>query len=434
MKKYTIFSLLFLALSIGCNKPSDFGKELISGSNIPFFTADTFNLQASSVEGDSVRIYVRGLGDLTATSFLVGSVNDPYFGMTEAELYTQFQMSSSYSNNLSSVVIDSIIWDVYYDADSTHQYGDLTGKFNLEVRRINEDMNVLDTLYANRKISTDPLLMASLSDYQAMPFREDSSHLRFVMNDNFANFLKSLPDSTFSNSAKLQEQFEGLSIGNNGNVGGMLSLNLVDNRNQLKIYFKEQGSATQDSIRMITTTNSVRHTHFKHDRTGSRYANYLADPSSDSVLFVQAMGGPQIKITLPPMDYLKGSAVNFAELQLTIAPDNGFLFRKPRQIWLFKKNTAGTTLTIKDGLLALNNSLFSSFGGQPEEFVENGQTVYRYKIRFPLHLIDYIDGLESNELYISVLYGGYAPSRAIFNGPTTKVNPLKLKLIVTHLL
>ena len=69
-----------------------------------------------------------------------------------------------------------------------------------------------------------------------------------------------------------------------------------------------------------------------------------------------------------------------------------------------------------------------------EEFTENGLTKYKYKIRLPKYLTDYIDGQETNELYLSMLYSGTLPARVLLNGPNTKANPMKLKLIVSRIL
>lgn len=421
---------------ISCNKPSDFGKELVSGNNIPFAVIDTFTLQAESQLGDSIRMYVPGSVNGTSDNSIVGYVEDNAFGKTSAEIFTQFAIDIYSNDTLSGSTIDSVVWDVYYyDSDTTNQYGDLTQPVNLRLFRISEDVNNKDTLYSNKKFAVDGNEIGSLINFLPMPFPSDSSHIRFRLNNNFTNFLSTLPDSTFRNTTNLQKYFEGINIRADNNISGsLIKLDLINKENQLVIYFKRAGKSTQDSIRMITNANTVRHTAFTHDYTGSDFQQYLDNPSSDSLLYLQSMGGPRIKITLPDLSYLKTDALNFAELELTVAANNGSLYIPPAQLWLFKKNTDGDLISIIDGSIAINQSLESSFGGTPVEFVENGINKIKYKFRLPKHLTDYIDGKENNELYLSMLFAGSVPARVILNGPKTLVSPVKLKLIVSKVI
>lgn len=116
-----MFAALLLIALFSCNKPSDFGKEFVSGNNIPFDVIDTFSLKAISEPGARIRMYVPGF---TATfgNSIVGAVRDDEFGTITANIYAQFVINkaiSSKATNLSAFAIDSVVWDVYYDADRT---------------------------------------------------------------------------------------------------------------------------------------------------------------------------------------------------------------------------------------------------------------------------------------------------------------------------
>ena len=436
MKVYTLFAALLLIALFSCNKPSDFGKEFVSGNNIPFDVIDTFSLKAISEPGARIRMYVPG-STATSGNSIVGAVRDDEFGIITANIYAQFVINkaiSSKATNLSASAIDSVVWDVYYDADSTGQYGDLSSPISLDVFKITENVNNQDTLYSDFNYQTDAVPVSSISNFIPKPFPSDSSHLRFRFNNDFVNYLKSLPDSTFNTSSKLQEQFEGLSIKPNGETKSMIRLNMVNTNNRLTIYYKPTASDTTTSIILITNGNCVRHTSFTHDYTGSRFQKYLDNPTTDSVLFIQSLAGPRVKITLPDLSYLKYDALNFAELELTVTDPISNLYALPLQLWLFKKNSDGELISTTDGSIALTSSLASAYGGTKEEFTENGLTKYKYKIRLPKYLTDYIDGKETNELYLSMLYSGTLPARVLLNGPNTKANPMKLKLIVSRIL
>lgn len=433
MKNYALFAFCLFMAFIACNKPSDFGKELVSGNNIPFEQLDTFTLQAVSEPGDSVRMFVPGSASSTSGNSMAGNVEDPVFGNIQAKAFAQFAINKNYSGGLGNAVIDSVIWDVYYDSDTTNQYGDLSAPISLGVFRINENVNEKDTLYSTKEFSVDPSEVGSLDNFIPKYLPKDSSHLRFKLNSTFANYLATLPDTTFKNTLNLQSQFEGLSIQAKGTSQALVRLNFTNANNRLTVYFKPNGGAKDTTLSMLTNANCVRHTSFKHNYAGSRFQKSIDQPGTDSLLFVQSMGGPRIRITLPDMSFLKTDALNFAELELTVNAE--FLnFNRPSQLWLFKKNDQGELNSIIDGSIALSNSLTTAFGGTPQEFVENGKSIYKYRFRIPKHLTDYIDGKEGNELYLSILNAASVPARVVLNGPNTKASPMKLKLIVSKVI
>ena len=433
MKKYALFASCLLVVLMACNKPSDFGKELVSGNNIPFQQIDTFSLNAAPEPGDSVRMFVPGNTSSTSANSIVGNVNDPVFGNIEAKAFAQFAINKNYSGGLGAAVIDSVIWDVFYDSDSTNQYGDLSVPMSLGVYRINEDVDATDTLYSSKIFSTDPAEVGSIDNFIPKYLPKDSSHLRFKLNDVFSNFLKTLPDTTFKSTVGLQTYFEGLSIQAKGATQALVRFNLINAKNRLTVYFRPNGGSADTTLSMLTNVNCVRHTSFTHNYAGSRVQKSIDLPGSDSLLFVQSMGGPRIRITLPDLSYLKNDALNFAELELTVNAE--FVnFTRPTQLWLFKKNDKGELTSIIDGNIALSNSLTTAFGGRPEEFVDNNVSMYKYKFRIPRYLTDYIDGKEGNELYLSILNAASVPARVVFNGPKTKASPMKLKLIVSKVI
>lgn len=433
MKRYAFFACLTLFALWSCNKPSDFGKEFVSGNNIPYELLDTFTLKAVSEPGDSIRTYVPGSTSLSMSNSMVGNLADADFGALRAEAFANFAVERIYNGSLAPLQVDSAVWEVYYDADSTNQYGDLSAPMSLEVFRINEKVNTADTLYSNDSFTVEPAPVSGLYNFIPKPLPSDSMHLRFKLNDQFISFIKGLPDTTFKNSANVRTHFDGLGIKAAGETKALVRFNFINSKNRLMIYFKN-AEGQSDSIKLLTNVNCLRQTYFRHNYQGSRFQKSIDQPGSDSLLFLQSMGGPRIKVTLPDLSYLKGDGLNFAELELTIAKDNGTYYSMPSQIWLYKKNSSDQLAYITDGLIAVNNGLTASYGGTPEEFVANGQSVFRYKIRLPKHLTDYIDGEESNELYISVLNAGSVPARVILNGPGTAANPIKLKLIVSKII
>lgn len=430
MKNFFLFALCAIIFLIACNKPSDFGKELISDSNIPFEVLDTFSLNVVSERSDSLRTYVPGAVSLTMSNSIIGYLDDPDFGSIKAEAYAGFAVERILKDSLKYMQIDSATWEVYYDRDTTNQYGDITKPITLEVFRVTEQMKTTDTLFSNKSFASDNTPVAGLYNFVPKPLPSDSSFLKFRMNEQFINFIKQLPDTSFKNSIAVVNNFNGLMIKSPGKTEALLRVNFIDARNNLKIYYTSY-TGKKDSIKLITTTNSIRHTHYVHDYTGSRFQKSIDQPESDSVVFIQAMAGPQLKLSLPDLAYLKNDGLNFAELELIVSDENTANFPKPKQLWLYKKGSDGQLTSIVDGTIAISSGYSSSFGGSLEEFTIDQKTVFKYRFRLPKHLTDYIDGKEGKELYISALGAASEPGKVIINGPQSSVRPMKIKLIIT---
>ena len=87
---------------------------------------------------------------------IVGNVDDPVFGNIQAEAYASFAIERILNDSLNFIQLDSAVWEVFYDSDSTNQYGDITQAMNLEVYRIIDSVKVQDTLYSTHSYATDP--------------------------------------------------------------------------------------------------------------------------------------------------------------------------------------------------------------------------------------------------------------------------------------
>lgn len=57
------------------------------------------------------------------------------------------------------------------------------------------------------------------------------------MNEQFINFIKQLPDTSFKNSIAVVNNFNGLMIKSPGKTEALLRVNFIDARNNLKIYY-----------------------------------------------------------------------------------------------------------------------------------------------------------------------------------------------------
>lgn len=413
-----------------CNKSSDFGKELVEGNNVPWFSSDSFDLVATSEPGDSILTFFSGESARSLTSYKLGDMTDPYFGRLRAEIYTQFDISQVSSKSLFEASIDSVVWVIKYDADSTHQIGDFSQPANLSVYRITTDMNDsrYDSLYTTNHFETDPQEVASLVNYPIKPYTKDSSQIKFRFNQQFFDYLTALPDSAFKSSNNLHKLFEGLHIKTTSPSQHVMSLLLSSNSNNLlSIYFKPKGDTVQSIIRLAANTQSHCTNYIRHEADGSAFGNYLLNPASDSMLYVQGLGGAYTKITLPDLSKYAGYLLNEAELSVTIPNPSAMI--PPKRLWLFYKDSKGTLLSIIDGVNALRVGNSDAFGGSPEPYISNGVTYYKYFFRLTDHIKGVIKNTNDKTIYIAVLGQGTDPGRAVLNGTGTQANPLKLTLL-----
>jgi len=428
--------VLLIAVTVmqSCNKPSEFGKELVEGSNISWKILNYTSLSAKSIPGDSILTYYAPNPGRNLTSFKVGEIFDAALGRITAETFAQFQIVQTSATALKDATIDSIIWTIRYDPDTTHQFGNFSNPISLDVYRITEDVNATkyDSLYTNQRFETENTPVASADNYLVAPYPRDSSVLKFRFTEDFGNYLKSLPDSAFSNSKNLQQYFEGLNIRPRGLTNNLISLILSDKGNSLTIYYTENSTQDKKSIVLSASYLATRnHVSITRDLSGSRLASYYANPTGDSLLYIQGLGGPKVEMTLPDMDSLKQYLLLQAELQMPVADANGSEYSLPGRIWVYKKDGNGRFVSIADGVSAINANGLNGLGGTPEKFTDNGVAYYRYNIRITEHLKEVIKGTESNILYLSSLAQGTDPGRAVLNGSGTLRRPLTLRLIIS---
>lgn len=431
--------IALLAIFIACNKSSDFGKELVEGNNIPWFVTDSMPLEARTILGDSILTYYAPNLQRNLTSYKLGIMPDPNFGTLTAEVYAQMEVfsGSTDASPLANAQIDSVTWTITYDGDSTHQYGPFDRLLDFSVYRIQDDLNDsrYDSIYSSQQLNTFSEPVAELTGFLPRPYPKDSSKMKFYFNASFNQFLKSLPDSSFASTEKLQKAFEGLAIKAKNVTGSLLSLRLYSGANLLNIYYTVPGDTVQKVIALGATASGHNHNYFHHDLTGSKLASSLANPDQDSLLYVQGLVGPLVEITLPSISPDFGYILNQAELEVTVSSVNDFSLGLPNRLWLFQRNTNGSLISIKDAIYASSINSLELFGGLPEKFVKSDGTFeYKYRLRLTDQMRTMIKNQTNEKIYLGMASNGTDPGRAILTSTKAKYNPFKLRLIFSKIL
>lgn len=214
----------------------------------------------------------------------------------------------------------------------------------------------------------------------------------------------------------------------NNPTGNLISLLLNSTQsNVISIYFKAPGDTASSVVRLAANTLTHNTNYITHDRTGSQFGNYLASPGTDSLLYIQGLGGANTRLTLPDLSAYAGFVLNKAELEVTVPVPGNMI--PPQRLWLFYKDSHGSLLSIIDGVRALRVNNSDAFGGRPEPYILNGVTYYKYFFRLTDHIKGVIKNTREKTIYIAVLGQGTDPGRAVIAGPDTKANPLKLTLL-----
>ena len=134
--------LAIVVFTPACKDPELIGLEVLpEGEGYPVAWVDTFTVTVSTIAEDS--IITSGL-----TSYLIGEMNDPDFGISKSELFTQFRLPSTNVSFPNAPQIDSIVLNLAY-AGSYGTVNKLSGFQRLGVYRLEDDINDTITYYSN---------------------------------------------------------------------------------------------------------------------------------------------------------------------------------------------------------------------------------------------------------------------------------------------
>ena len=127
--------LAVITLFSACKKDwNELGSQLIVVEDLEVLSFEDQQIQVSIVKEDS-------LVTLNAPTSFVGSINDPYFGVTNASIFTEFRIPSSDVEFGSTATADSLVLTLDLDA----YYGDTLSVLNIQVMRMLELIETTST-------------------------------------------------------------------------------------------------------------------------------------------------------------------------------------------------------------------------------------------------------------------------------------------------
>jgi hypothetical protein len=381
-RKFLSLSLAVLAffslLISGCTKidTTELGADLIPAVDNVHTFADTFQVFGTMETNPDTVTRVSA-----SENHVVGRVNDPVFGKTNADLFLQLTpdfFPYYYGDGdtlIGSVLVPGTRFDsVFLCLAYKGYYGDTNALQNLQVYALDPaTSNFKDSSY---KVNFQPdasyqgnlLGQASVKASELNnPFsirhgKDTITHqIRIKLSNNFLTLLNSM-DTTGTQNAYRSDSlfktfFKGFAVVSDNSVtgvGGLFYVSLTDPLTRLEVHYTTKKGATKDtafssftfSTGSTQTSIGAQANYIKRDNAGSEYAG---SPAPDA-LYVQSAPGSSVKLTIPDLTHYPNRIIHRAEIILEQIPGDAMVDKwltPPAYLYLDLIDTPATAARFK---------------------------------------------------------------------------------------
>ncbi|MEO6039428.1 MAG: DUF4270 family protein [Saprospiraceae bacterium] len=441
----TLLAIAFVALLwTACNKPTPFGEDLLNGEAGNYDFTDTLAVRCYMEREDSV------ITSSSANYYLCGELNDPIFGKSSSELFTQLRLDNLDPGfDPATMTVDSVVMYMRYSTAGI--YGDTLQPQTLRVMRLNEVIQWDKNYFSDDELAAGAEI-GRVDNFLPKPRKPDSlfsattkaPYLRIRLDDSFGNELLNMDSITTATDTAFWRSLRGLKIVTSAGAaspGAMLSFNLEDGAYSLvRLYYSQHD--TTHKVFDYFFAGVKKFSHYTHDYTGTVAGQQIGQPG-DNLLYVQSMQGIRVRMEFPTLNTLDNLIVNKADLEFTVAtvPNDLPLLFPAEQTILTQIRGDTTFIFTSDVLYSLGSTLsegFNRFGGYPETEIVNGVSLTRYHLSLSAVLQKMVDDdtatdLKNRTLYLSIYPQNRTAQRMIVYGPKSPIYPLKLNLKYTHL-
>lgn len=445
---------------ISCNEPSLIGADLTDEDRLNISFTDTTHIDAEVfkveriVGFDSISSTING----SVFQYAVGRLNDPVFGKTTAELSFQIRLNEAFISpgELDTAVIDSVVLGLRYEPSSSFGtyafYGDTMAQQEIDVHLINVVLNPRSNYFTDDIISYDPMPVGSKGPFVAN--RVDSvsyteldtietavpAQLRIRLdNDEVGrHIIDLLQDSSNLVSSNFVKAFPGFHIRSKVDNNSTLGFSLPSPFSELTIYYTVGN--VKKKLDFPTSVQYVRAPYYSHDYSMGTIAPFIDDTTkADSLCFVQGAAGILTKVNFPEAADFRGSLINKAELEITLAdlPEDMPNLYGPIAFLISRlDNRDGTYGDVEDVARVFTwfrdfNSWTRLLGGEPKEVIDGTDTLTVYRLNITSFFQDVVDGKIDEDLVIYPFYMRQSPQRIVFYGPSHSKHPMRLRVSFT---
>jgi len=418
-----------------CHKdPSKVGFDIQPDSDrIDLYGYDTLVFFLSyTVEDDSVATSI-------SNTLVLGSIDDPVFGTTQAAFNTQFRLSKTNPNFGKGVKFDSICLQLGYSG----QWGDSTTMMTAHVYRLTDSLyynsdttggkELHEGYYATDVAKYDPVPLGSKTflpqpfdsvDMKRFWFKHASAMhaplLSIRLSDDFGE--KLLADSTsFSTNSDFLKSFYGLHVAVDsvaGSFGKMIYFNRESLETKLVLYYTNSDSSSYYNF--VINNNCIHFNEYRIDHSTAdadlrEQLTATGTPSEleklgNQRLYLQPLNGVRIKVNFTGIEKLremKNIVINEAKLYLNNAEDYNKDLPPVQQLSIYTVNANGKIITTPDFNLGM------TYMGGKFNSEKN-----RYEMRITRYLQKRIlnPDMDNDNLYISIQGTSFYANRVVLYG------------------
>jgi len=429
MTKTRVLTLIFFIALIGFSscrkKPEKIGSDLqptnslitVSFNNDNDVVTSTFSVPALST---------KQLGYA-----FIGNMNDPVFGNSNFDFFSQFSLRTSSLYWGDNAVADSVVLNLCYNG----YYGDTIDKqLTVRVFEIAEPMSADSSYKSDMVLECEPQELANLTfvprPLTPMDSTIDRGVLRIPIDVSLAE--KFVGHGDFGSNTDFKEFFNGLRVicDKNEIPASVVSFNLAHSYSYLRVYYHND----EDTLKYDfgVTSSDVRFNHYTHDYSNSEIDFNNTDDNSK--LYVQGAAGTRVWVKFPNIQEWANSfdsnvTINEAKLILSDArqPDDTIYYAPPSKLV-----AAGAKFDTDTTYMILPDQFVSAeyFGGN---FNESDGTVW-------FRITEYLQNVIKNGTYatscdgilIYVDQGSVAPHRWLFHGPQSDSTDKRIRLDIVY--
>jgi hypothetical protein len=408
-KLAALSSIAALSLvNTGCKEDTIINANVIPSVDSLYASTfpDTITILTKTYFDDSI---VTSITPTTAPYVIhaLGTVNDPFFGRSNASIYFQvIPEKANYIFSSNNPTIDSAFIVLPY---TYFRWGDTSSSSTQTITayRVTEDMSKSDVYYSHMVKGIDftgtvsePMTVdvSKLDDSVMVLGKNHAPHLRIRLRDYFVQILKDIAAQSGDNAAFISAM-KGFCIASTdtANTTGKSLMyfilnNPLDYRRAAVQFFYHEGSNT-DSVKTsffnFTSSDCAHYNRITRNFAGYPAAQYFnSTAASDSIVLLQNEPGAAIDIKIPYLKNLPSVVVNRAQLVITrvkLSNDpNADVFFEPSRIFpvgVDNNNKLYTLLDLEPG----------SNGSIPYDFVDGsiqttdlgGIKISKYIINIP---------------------------------------------------
>ncbi len=440
MKTWAIVAVMFLTgFFWSCeDDPGMVGKGLLPEGDLIYVNAVlNENIAAYTFTQDTIR-------SDEASNLLLGSYLDPVFGRTTADFALQLRLRS-YPSFVDSagMIVDSIALLLH---GGTY-LGDSLSPQQVAVYELVTDLNIDDDYYSNIDFSALKGEKIGESTFHPKALLDTNTNvytLKIKLDNTLAEKLVSADSLDLVDNDAFLAYFKGLVVETEEvtDSGSILSLARALNTGSstisstLSLYYRlNEEDTVSSAFNYYITDNSATASRYRHDYTSAPfYASLNQEENTDTLVYVQPLGGIRSKIIIPELEQWKdsiGIILNKASLTFyadTLASDYRN-YELPGSLLLTYENEVGEESGIED----YEEKYRATYGGFLSAKTDEDAIDYVYSFSITRHLENIINGeLEHKAFYLSASNPKSDPNRVVLKG-TNSSKSIKLEVIYSKM-